>query len=293
VAVFRITSYTKKPNLAKKSIRYIAHRRDQNGQRVTRTLFGPDEVKSKKEAYKAIDTAAVRRGTRFFRMMISPDPITEDTKRDLDLREITEQTMLALQQQFPRQHIEFFAAIHPDHTDKRHVHIVAILQGRIPKSRLSLLRETATAAALSQRQELDAELTAAQILEQQQLRREELRASRSQGRGTQQTRTADPPPQRPQPVKRYVTPATKGGGGRGSYQGVVRFSSGSSRGGMQGALAEMPSCPNCGPGSLMQRSGRAFTCLSCGASVYRKNGMQLVAKRSRTLSLTLEEVAAA
>jgi ribosomal protein S27AE len=153
VAVFRITSYTKRPDLAKKSIRYITHRRDRDGKRVTRALFGKDGGSNKREAYEAIDKAP--RNMRFFRMMISPDPKTEDTLKDLDLREITEQTMLALQKKFPRQHITYFAALHPDHTDKRHVHLVALIWGRIPKKHLAMLRKTATAAARAQRLELD------------------------------------------------------------------------------------------------------------------------------------------
>jgi hypothetical protein len=156
MAVFRITSFTKVATLAKKSIRYITHRRGRDGKSVTRQLFGREGGSDKTEAYEKIDKAL--RGTTFFRMMISPDPLTEDTLKDLDLREIMDQTMLALQKKFPKQQLEYFAAIHNDHTDKRHVHVVALLRGRITKGHLSHLKDTATQQALSQRGELDREL---------------------------------------------------------------------------------------------------------------------------------------
>src|SRR4051812_23010487 len=98
MAVFRITSFTKLRNLAKKSIRYITHRRGRDGKTVTRQLFGRGEGTEKAEAYAKIDKAL--RGTTFFRMMISPDPLTEDALQDLDLRELMDQTMLALQKKF-------------------------------------------------------------------------------------------------------------------------------------------------------------------------------------------------
>ena len=147
MAVFRITSFTKVANLAKKSIRYITHRRGRDGKSVTRQLFGREGGSDKTEAYAKIDK--VLRGTTFFRMMISPDPLTEDTLKDLDLREIMDQTMLALQSKYPKQQLEYFAAIHNDHTDKRHVHVVALLRGRLTTDHLRELRTTATQQALS------------------------------------------------------------------------------------------------------------------------------------------------
>jgi hypothetical protein len=156
MAVFRITSFTKNPKLAKKTIRYITHRRGMDGKTVTRPLFGREGGTEKEEAYEKIDKAL--RGTTFFRMIISPDPLTEDTLQDLDLREIMDQTMLELQKKFPKQQLEYFAAIHADHTDKRHVHVVALLRGRLTKGHLRALRAKATQEALSQRRNLDREL---------------------------------------------------------------------------------------------------------------------------------------
>src|SRR3954451_9963480 len=81
MAVFRITSFTKVAHLAKKSIRYITHRRGRDGKTVTRQLFGREGGTDKTEAYEKIDKA--RRGTTFFRIIISPDPALEDTLKDL------------------------------------------------------------------------------------------------------------------------------------------------------------------------------------------------------------------
>jgi hypothetical protein len=107
--VTAVGSFTRNPTLAKKTIRYITHRRGRDGKNVTRSLFGREGGTDKEEAYGKIDRA--KKATTFFRMIISPDPKTEDTRKDLDLRELMDQTMLALQEKFPRQQIEYFAAI--------------------------------------------------------------------------------------------------------------------------------------------------------------------------------------
>jgi ribosomal protein S27AE len=153
MAIVRITSYTKRPDLAKRTVRYIVHRRDRDEKRITRDLFGQDGKTEKPEVYRAIDRAP--RGTRFYRFVISPAPKREDTRRDLNLRELTENTMLVLQEKFAKQGLQFFAAAHNDHTDKRHVHLLVMMRGWIGKEDLKALRETATAEAAAQRKELD------------------------------------------------------------------------------------------------------------------------------------------
>ena len=42
-------------------------------------------------------------GSVFFRFVISPDPHTEDTQRDVHLREVTAQTMLSLEERINKQ----------------------------------------------------------------------------------------------------------------------------------------------------------------------------------------------
>ena len=59
---------------AKANIRYIQHRRGQDGTTITRPLFGSDGAMDRQEAYRMIDTAP--KGSLFFRFKISPDPKT-------------------------------------------------------------------------------------------------------------------------------------------------------------------------------------------------------------------------
>jgi len=64
MAVFRITSFTKVATLAKKSIRYITHRRGRDGKSVTRQLFGREGGSDKTEAYEKIDKALREGGNK-------------------------------------------------------------------------------------------------------------------------------------------------------------------------------------------------------------------------------------
>src|SRR5512144_2803384 len=90
-------SYTTNPDGAKASIRYISHRPNDQGSRVSRQLFGTDGAMSRDEAYTLIDQAG--KGTVFFRFVISPDARVEDTRRDLHLRLATEETLSSLARQ--------------------------------------------------------------------------------------------------------------------------------------------------------------------------------------------------
>ncbi len=163
-------NYTKSNVNIKASIRYIEHRPGKDGQKITRTLFGVDGKLEREEAYSMIDEA--QKGTRFFRFVISPDPDREDTGKDLSLREITEKTMLALEERLG-QTIQFAGAIHNDHAPHRHVHVIALVPGRLTPNDFALLRETATEASLFQRRERDA----AQKLKQEQGLKQELELS--------------------------------------------------------------------------------------------------------------------
>jgi hypothetical protein len=59
------------------------------------------------------------------------------------------------------------AAVHDDHTDKRHIHALAAVQGRLERPDLQCLIESATQACLEQRQERD------RLLERQSREREQ------------------------------------------------------------------------------------------------------------------------
>src|SRR2546423_12870781 len=149
MAIVKAT-YTKSSAGAKASIRYIAHRPGKDGATITRNLFGLDGLMGRWQAYQMIDEAD--KGSVFFRFVISPDPKQEDTGKDLFLREITEKTMLSLEDRLQRE-VQWVAAEHNDHAPHRHVHIVAIVPGRLQAQDFQFMRQTATQTSLAQRQE--------------------------------------------------------------------------------------------------------------------------------------------
>src|SRR5713101_2326992 len=113
---------------AKASIRYIEHRPGKDGAKITRTLFGTDGLLGRWQAYRMVDTA--EKGSVFFRFVISPDPVKEDTERDLFLREIIEKTMQSLEDRVQKS-VQWVAAVHADHASHRHVHVVAVVPARL------------------------------------------------------------------------------------------------------------------------------------------------------------------
>jgi hypothetical protein len=151
MAIVKAT-YTKHGKGAKASIRYIEHRKGAEGAKITRTLFGRDGIMARHEAYRMIDEA--EKGSIFFRFVISPDTKTEDIERDLTLRDVTEQTIQALEDRI-HEKVQWVAAVHADHAPHRHVHIVAVVQGRLQVQDFQALRVTATEACLQQRRERD------------------------------------------------------------------------------------------------------------------------------------------
>src|SRR5437879_682669 len=145
-------SYTKNSGGAKASIRYIEHRPGKDNTKINRILFGMDGAMGRWEAYRMIDEA--EKGSLFFRFVISPDPAKEDTEKDLFLREITEKTMLSLEERLHRD-VQWVASIHDDHAPHRHVHIVAVVPGRLYAQDFQSMRKTATEEGVAQRQERD------------------------------------------------------------------------------------------------------------------------------------------
>lgn len=151
MAIVKAT-YTKSSGGAKASVRYIQNRSGKDGAKTTRTLFGIDGKMERKEAYRMIDEAA--KGSFFFRFVISPDPQQEDTEKDLFLREITQRTMQSLEDRFQKQ-LQWVAATHADHAPHRHVHVLALVPGRLYPQDFHLMRQAATEATLAQRKERD------------------------------------------------------------------------------------------------------------------------------------------
>src|SRR6266702_411911 len=151
MAVF-VMNFTHSVGAAKANIKYIQHRPGNDSAKATRTLFGWDGAMGRYESYRMVDAA--EKGSSFFRIKISPDPKTEDTKRDLSLREVTETIMQTFEERI-RRPVEWVAAEHDDHTPKRHVHVLAMARGRLNREDLQAIIHKATEACRAQRQELD------------------------------------------------------------------------------------------------------------------------------------------
>ena len=141
-------NYTKERERVKATIRLIERKGGKDA------LFGFDGLMERQWAYEMIDEA--EKGSTFFRFLISPDPKTEDTHKDLFLREIAQCMMLALEERLDTS-VSWVAATHNDQT-YRHVHIVAVIPKRLhtrkqmlPIQDLQAMRLAATQAALEQR----------------------------------------------------------------------------------------------------------------------------------------------
>src|SRR6266516_999370 len=143
--------YSRKGWSAKASVRYIENRPGRDGARVVRTLFKADGKVERGEVYDMIDQAA--NGSYFFRLVISPDPKSEDSDRSLRLRELTEKTIKSLEDRF-HQPLQWVAAIHADHAEHRHVHAIAIVPERLQVQDFKRMRSAATEEALAQVREL-------------------------------------------------------------------------------------------------------------------------------------------
>jgi hypothetical protein len=155
------TSFVKRGTVgnakAKDTVRYIQHRAGKDGERVMRPLFTHDSPMTRLEAYQFIDEAP--KGTKFFTIIISPDPTTEDTHHDVDMRALTITTMQSVEEIMRGQGIThpvvWVAAVHDDHTDNNHVHALASIQGRLDIPDLKRLIDVTTTACLEQRRERD------------------------------------------------------------------------------------------------------------------------------------------
>jgi hypothetical protein len=131
MAIFKANSVkrgTDAPKRAKASIRYIQHRRGKDGEKISRTLFNSDGPMDRIDAYSIIDEAA--KGAYFYRFILSPDPKKEDHNHDLDMRDIAERTMLALEERLGVP-IQWLGAVHADHAPHLHAHLIAVVPKRL------------------------------------------------------------------------------------------------------------------------------------------------------------------
>jgi len=138
---------------AKANISYIQSRPGHDKERLTRTLFGEAGFVSRYETYQFIDDEA-KRGSYFYRFKLSPDPATEDTRRDINMRKLTTRMMQRLEKRL-KTPIPWAAALHDDHTNIRHVHILAAIPKRLHTYELEFLIKEATRLCEQQRRFLD------------------------------------------------------------------------------------------------------------------------------------------
>src|SRR5688500_6286214 len=94
-------SFTKSRGGAKASLGYIVFRPGWDGEKIQRQLFGHDGAMSIFQAENLIDEAG--KGTTFFRIVISPDPKKEDAYKDLNFEELTQLTILKLEDKLKQQ----------------------------------------------------------------------------------------------------------------------------------------------------------------------------------------------
>jgi len=155
-----VTSYVRRGPVgnakAKDTVRYIQHRTGRDNERVMRPLFTNDSPMTRLEAYQFIDEAP--KGTHFYTIILSPDPTTENTSSDLDMRALTITTMQTVAA-IVKTPVIWVAAVHDDHTENNHVHALAALNRRLDKPELHHLIEATTKACLEQRLELDRALS--------------------------------------------------------------------------------------------------------------------------------------
>src|SRR5688572_31549483 len=151
------SKYVRGKSRIKAHLRYITHRRGMEGERMSRPLFGREGALSKLQIYEMIDAFAAKRGAVFHKFVINFHPLKEDTRKDLNLWEITRKTLEQIKTKFGDS-VPFVATIHDDHTALRHVHGFFIVDGRLSKEEFSKVRglwKVASSEARQQRRRLD------------------------------------------------------------------------------------------------------------------------------------------
>jgi hypothetical protein len=109
-------------------------------------------VLTPEQADAMIDTAPGN--TYFWKLIISPDPKSENKDKNLDLRQLTGECIQWLEARLNRE-IPFIGAEHDDHTGIPHIHAIALIERRgremlIDRDTINAMREFTTEHALSQ-----------------------------------------------------------------------------------------------------------------------------------------------
>jgi hypothetical protein len=151
MAVVKVKYVTSKHQI-KVHLRYIVHRVGRDREKMSRQLFtSQGTVVEKDFAYRLIET--LTKGGAFYKAIINFDPVKEDGKKDLNVHAITEKVMhrfQALIQQEVAKPLDFIAVLHDDHTDKRHIHAIVFVHGRVRKETFRALSTDLRAAAFQE-----------------------------------------------------------------------------------------------------------------------------------------------
>ena len=111
--------FTRSSEKIKKTLNYIVHRPGREGEKLNRELFG--NLRRRYEKKMPTGALMAGQGMTYFHLKINFHPEREDTRKDLNLRDITRQSMMALEKRLQRP-IRFLAVEHNDHTPLRHIH---------------------------------------------------------------------------------------------------------------------------------------------------------------------------
>ena len=246
----------KERETAKANIYYIQMRPGRDKQRLTRTLFGSAGNMGRREGYQFITDSP--QGTYFYRLKLSPDPKLEDVKRDLKMEKLARALMKHLEKRL-KTPIPWAAALHDDHTDIRHVHILAAIPKHLQEYDLEFLIQEATTLSLSQRRYLD------------------LSADR-QDRGVSRLPWQETALQRPLTVGKYTAHRYQE-----FNQGQHQFrTSGVSR------PQIVCSCPRCHMPHAHNGQKGSQQCSSCGFMLHGKKAPSLTRQRQRGKGRGLE-----
>jgi hypothetical protein len=139
--------------VARQYLSYISHRAGADGAKMARELWNGYGSVRREDGLAMVEQAP--EGCYFYRLSIDPHPTIEDTRRDLHLRSLTEGTIEQLERTLGTE-LSWVATVHDDHTDKRHVHLLAILPRRLGRADLVGMISESTALARGQRRILDA-----------------------------------------------------------------------------------------------------------------------------------------
>src|SRR6516165_2660427 len=137
---------------ARENVKYIQFRKGRDREDIMRPLFGSDGPMTRLEAYQFIADAT--KGTKFYTIIISPDPAKEDQIRDLDMEQIAYTTMQTVGER-AKTPVQWVAAVHQEHSDVRHIHALAAVKGWLDKPALRALVDSATRECREQRLERD------------------------------------------------------------------------------------------------------------------------------------------